>query len=122
MRYLMYEQIRANLSLGKAVEQWLLPKQFDNYTALRWVTIEKNRDSTYTARYAECFDDGDENFTDVYAFSFLNPDEPEVVNNFDSIDEALQFASDTYSTRSDKFVTAGMIQDEYKDYLKSRSK
>ena len=122
MRYLMNEQLIPNLSLGKSVEQWLSPKQYDNCIVLRWVTIEKNRDATYTTSYAEYFDDGDEDFTDVYEFSYVNPDEPEVLNTFDSVDEALHFVAATYNASSNKFVTAGMIQDEYKDYLKSRNK
>jgi len=122
MRYLIYEQIRANLSIGKPVEQWLPPKVHPNYVELRTLTINKERDSSYTTSYIEYFDDGNDNFTDIYAFTFRNPDEPEVSNNFDSIDEALQFALGNYNATPDKFVNAGMLQDEYKDYLKTKDK
>ncbi|BAU52062.1 hypothetical protein [Mucilaginibacter gotjawali] len=52
----------------------------------------------------------------------MNPDEPELLNNFDTVDEALQFVLTAYSATLDKFVNRGMIQDEYKDYLKTRNK
>jgi len=120
MKYLMNEQLRANLSVGKAVEQWLSPRQHENYVALRYLTIYKERNGTYSTSYIECFDDGDENFIDIGEFSALHPDEPAVLNTFDAIGEALQFVLDTYNATMDKFVAAGMIQEEYRDYLKSR--
>src|ERR1700749_3204246 len=97
MKYLMNEQLRTNLSLGKSVEQWLPPKQYDNYLALRWITIDKNRDLTYTTRYSECFDDGDESFVDIGEFSPIDPDEPEELNTFDSFDKALHFVVVAYN-------------------------
>jgi len=122
MRYLVYEQLGANLSIGKSIEQWLPPDIHPNYIVLRMLTISKERNSTYATSYVEYFDEGNEKFTDVYAFTFLNPDEPELLNNFNSVDEALQFVLASYNATPDKFVTQGMIQDEYKDYLKTRDK
>jgi hypothetical protein len=116
----MNEQLRSNLSLGKSVEQWLMPETFDTYTLLKWITIERNKDFTYSTSYTEVFDDGDENFTDIYAFSYADPDEPAVLNTFGSYDEALDFVTEAYHAALDKFVTPGMLQDEYKDYLKTR--
>ena len=58
----------------------------------------------------------------MYAFSYLHPDEPELLNNFDSVEEALQFALTNYNAKPDKFVNPGMIEDEYRDYLKTRNK
>ena len=119
MRYLTNEQLRSNLSLGRSAEQLLQPKKYDTYVKLRWIAIDRNRDSTYTTRYMECFDDGNENFTDIYEFSSVHPDEPEVLNTFDAIEEALEFVTTTYGAQPGKFVTAGMIQEEYRDYLNS---
>jgi len=122
MRYLVYEQLRTNLSIGKPVEQWLSPRVHPNYVELRALTILKERDGTYTTSYVGYFDDGDESFTDIYAFSYPDPDDPEVIKSFDSIDEALHFAMANYNASPDKFVNSGLLQDEYKDYLKTRGK
>src|ERR1700760_1809714 len=97
MKYLMKEQLKSNLSLGKLVQQWLPPKYFDTYTVIRVVDVEKNDELLYDVRYWEHFDAGNENFTDVVFFSFVNPDDPAVINTFDTIDEALSFAANTYN-------------------------
>jgi hypothetical protein len=120
MRYLLPEQLRANLSLGRPVEQWLPPRLHDDYVVLRLLRIEKERNSTYATIYIECFDDGNEGFVDVYAFSSVNPDESEVVNNFDLVEGALGFAIENYHASPEKFVGAGMVEEEYKAYLKLR--
>lgn len=39
---------------------------------------------------------------------------------FESITEALEFAMKTYQASETEFVTAGMIQEEYLDYLRSK--
>ena len=120
MRYLLPEQLRANLSLGKPVEQWLPPWQHDDYVVLRRVGIHKEKSTRYTTSCVECFDDGDVNFIDIYEFSPLQPGEPEVLTSFDSVDESLQFVIKTYDASAEKFMTAGMIQEGYKTYLASR--
>ncbi|MNW10470.1 hypothetical protein D3C71_2077010 [compost metagenome] len=48
----------------------------------------------------------------------VDPDEPfGVINTFASIDEAIQFATVKYSASNFKYITAGTIQEEYKDYI-----
>ena len=58
MRYLEKDQLTTNLSLGKSVEQWLSFESKEGYTILRWLRINKERDSKYTVNFTECFDDG----------------------------------------------------------------
>ena len=121
MRYLKIEQLKTNLSLGRSVEQLLPFEKRDDYVILKWLSIDKQRDLTYDTNYFECFDDGDEDFIDIVEFSYLNPDEPFITNNFETIDEALDFVVNTYSASLEKFVTGGgMIAEDYKDYLKTR--
>ena len=119
-RYLNEEQLKTNLSLGKVVEQWLGSKKEEDYVTLRWLSIEKERNGNYTVAFIECFDDRNSEFTDIYEFSSLDPDEPEgVLNTFVTADDALNFATSNYSASNSKYVSLGMIQEEYKKYLKS---
>ena len=119
-RYLNIEQLNANIRLGKSVEQWLGYTVEKDYTILKWLRIDKEKSGQYSVAYIECFDDGDENFIDIYEFSTIDPDELYgTINTFDSVEEVLHFAFDTYDALSDKFVSAGMIQEEYRDYLKN---
>lgn len=82
------------------------------------MTIGKDR-GLFAVTYFESFDEGDEGFHDIYEFSVLDPaDFPDgVTHQFESIDAAVSFAVDTYSALADKFVAAGMIQEEYVKHL-----
>lgn len=120
-RYLKEEQLKANLSLGKAVEQWLTYIKEQDYVILKWLRIDKEKNGTYTVAYFESFDEGNSDFLDVYEFSLLDPDEPfGTISTFNSIEDALEFSKVTYNAADSKYVTAGMIQEEYRFYLSKR--
>ncbi|RQO64362.1 hypothetical protein DBR43_33050 [Pedobacter sp. KBW06] len=121
MVYLQNEQLKTNLSLGRTVEQWLGYKQEDDYIVLRWISIEKESSDEYSVAYIESFDEGREDFLDIYEFSTLDPDEPlGIVTTFSTVDEAISFSLDEYGAKIDSFVSAGMIQDEYLNYLNNK--
>lgn len=116
--YLTEEQLESNLSLGIAVEQWLGTINEGDYIIIRWLRIDRERDRNYTVAYFECFDDGNEGFLDIYEFSRLNPDELYgVLSEFDNFNDALNFAETSYESSNSRYVSAGMIQEEYSDYL-----
>ncbi|WP_426792344.1 hypothetical protein [Sphingobacterium sp. WOUb80] len=119
IQYLTDDQIRTRLRLGKSVEQWLDDVQEDDYTILKWLSIDKENDESFSVAYFECFDEGDEDFMDIYAFSLIDPDEPfGVIHTFPSIVDALEFATFTYKASSNRYISTGMIQEEYRDYIK----
>lgn len=120
MLYLEIEQLKTYLSLGNTLEQWLGHERKDEYTVLKWLSIEKERSGEYAVSYIESFDEGSLEFIDIYEFSTLDPDEPfGVTNTFSSVDKALDFAKKEYNASLDKYVTGGMIQEEYLHYLHS---
>lgn len=122
MIYLQNEQLKTNLSLGRTVEQWLGYKQEDGYVVLRWISIEKESSDEYSLAYMESFDEGNEDFLDIYSFSTLDPDEPlGIVNTFSTIDEVISFSLDEYGAKIDKYVSTGMIQEEYRIYLNKKN-
>jgi len=95
--YLKEEQLKSNLSLGFPIEQWLSHYKEEDYTVIRWLRIDKEKDQNYTLAYFECFDEGNENALDIYEFSMLNPDEPfGVLTQFDKIEDALNFSENSY--------------------------
>lgn len=122
-KYLTKEQLISLLRLGKSVEQWLSYEDKSEYTILKWLRIDKEKNSTYSVAYRESFDEGNENFLDICEFSSLNPDEPYgVINTFDSPEEVVDFSIINYNYKAseNKFMSAGMIQDEYRIYLEGR--
>lgn len=118
VQYLKDDQIRARLRLGKSVEQWLGVVQEADYTILKWLSIDMESDESFSVAYFESFDEGNEDFLDIYAFSLADPDEPSgLIHTFYSIADALEFAAVTYKASPNKYISAGMIQEEYRDYI-----
>jgi len=118
MRYLNKDEIQSRLRLGKSVEQWLGDFQEEDYTILKWLSINMEKDESFSVAYFESFDEGNEDFLDIYAFSLVDPDAPfGVINAFYSIADALEFAEVTYKASPHKYTSAGMIQEEYRDYI-----
>lgn len=117
-QYLTEEQLQTSLRLGRSIEQWLGYEHGSDYTILKWLRIDKEKNNEYSVSYFESFDEGSEQLLDIYEFSLLDADEPfGVISTLASVDEALKFATETYNAYSNKYVSAGMIQKEYSDYL-----
>jgi len=120
MKYLIFDQAQTHLKLGKTIEQWIGAEEKDDYVILKWVTISREKDNLYIVGYTECFDEGNEDFIDIYAFSAVDPDEPfGIFNQFSSALEAIEFSLNKYGLSKDRFLNSGMIQEEYLSYLKS---
>jgi hypothetical protein len=126
MRYIAPQQLMTNLHLGKPIEQWLgynikqLPQ--GKYTVLKWLTIYKETNSAeYSVNYMEVFDEGSENFLDIYQFNTIDTDEPYgIMTRFKTAKEALDYSIGKYNCEINKFVNDGVIQEEYKDYIMTR--
>jgi len=119
--YLKKEQVRSSLKVGKAVEQWLGHFSEGNDTVLKWLRIYREKEE-YNVMYIECYDQGNEDFIDVYDFTIIDPDEPYgAITSFSSIDQAIEFSKNEYGSLDDRFVTNGLIQQEYLKYLKQKS-
>jgi len=119
--YLTKEQLKAKLSLGKSIEQWLGHYESEGETILKWVNIYSDKEG-YHVVYIECYDQGSVDNLDISDFTGLDPDEPYgLTDTFYTLDEAVGFSLDKYSAEMDKFVNNGMIQDEYLKYLNNKS-
>jgi len=118
--YLPSLELIARLHLGKQVEQWLSYQQKAEYGVIRWLSLYRDKAHTYVVLYIESFDDGDEHNHDVHEFSTVDPDDFGVAHHFHSAEEAVAYACACYGASADKFVTAGMINEEYAQQQKSR--
>ncbi|MDR6735219.1 hypothetical protein [Sphingobacterium sp. 2149] len=68
--------------------------------------------------YFKSFDEGNEDFLDIYAFSLVDPDEPfGVIHTLSSVADAVEFADATYKVSPNKYIAAGVIQEEYRYYI-----
>lgn len=121
MRYLNSQQLLTNLQLGKSVEQWLGYEKRVDYTILKWLRIDKEKSGEYSVTYFKMFDEGDEDFLDIYEFHTVDADEPYgIITTFKNVKDTLAFSTEKYKCKDDKYVNAGVIQEEYNDYLKAK--
>jgi hypothetical protein len=118
-RHLSEAQVKARLSLGKSVGQFLARENAADYAIIEWLTMYKGGDEKeYSLYYSEVIDEGPENFLDLVELAPVESDDSPVVKEFDSIEEVLAFATKTYGALQHKYVAESMINDEYADYLR----
>ncbi len=122
MKHLTVDEAFNSLTKGIAIEQWIKDYAELNYVVIEWLRVDKEKDNSYSVAFFRCFDEGEEDFFDVYEFSQIDPNLPYgLIQNFTSAEEAISFAIINYHCYGDKFINAGLIQDEYELYL-SRKK
>jgi hypothetical protein len=145
-RYLIPQFIRAALNRGTGVEQFLGGFVVDGHPAIRWIELRNGGDDDFdddedqaqdadvaeadgdddgddgdgfVLWYYEAFDEGNENWMDVYEFGNVSGDqfEPAARHRLATLEEALALAVERYGADPARFVNPGVIQDEYRDYL-----
>lgn len=119
-RHLSEVQTRTRLNLGKSIGQFLSRQDEADYAIIKWLTIGPGEEKPYGVYYSEVIDEGPENSCDLVELTPADPDDSPVVDEFDTIEEALVFAATTYGALPDKYVTENMVDDEYADYLRER--
>jgi hypothetical protein len=118
-RYLLEIQVRARLSLGKSVGQFLSREDAPDSAVIKWLTIYKGgNEKEYSLYYNEVLEEGPENFLDLVELTPVDPDYSPIVEEFDSVEEVVAFATNTYGASPHKYVTESMVTDEYADYLR----
>lgn len=118
--YLNREELLAQLKLGKPVEQWIGTVDEDDFVILKWLRVEKDRNDGYSVSYFEVYDDGHEDYLDIYEFNALDPDGPSgLTTSFPTPELAIGHCIVQYDCTYDRFVSNGMIQEEYRKYMAS---
>jgi hypothetical protein len=121
-RHLSAAEAERALNAGRSIEQWLGARVEGADRVLKWVQLTVEKDGGgYSVTVFEVLDDGGPEFLDVYEFSPLDADQPYgVTTTLKDARGALEFAIGAGADPC-RFVNAGIVQDEYADYLSSRS-
>jgi len=118
MRHLLEIDVFSNLRNGRSIEQLLSKSIYGDFQTIKFIRIDKENSGAISVSLFEVYDDGNEDFLDIYEFQPFEPDEPDgLITMFQTPDEAVFYACSTLGANINKFVNAGMIQDEYKDSL-----
>jgi hypothetical protein len=116
--YLDKEQLITALRLGRSVEQWIGVTNHPDFVILNWIRIDQEKNGTFSVSSFKVFDDGNLDLLDIYEFEPYDPDYPfAIINNFLTYQQVFSFCEETYKCRGDRYVNAGMIQEEYRQYL-----
>jgi len=117
-RYISPIDVRQWLENGRAVEQWLSVRADGDDRVIKWVCIHRERRGGYGTTLFEIYDQGNESFIDIYEFQSYDPDEPYgLMKTFDDWESALAHAVTELGANPERFVSDGVIQDEYKDFI-----
>ena len=111
-RYLTPDQIESALKRGKSVEQLLERPAPDQ---ISWLQLRPVSDGVELWRY-DVFDEGSEEFLDVYSFTPVEDDGPEIPEGtYPDASTACADAEAVFSAVSGRWVNQFVIQDEYRD-------
>ena len=115
VRHLSERQARSTLDRDRPIEQ-LLPVTKGG-EIVEWLCLSPRADGIALVRH-RVKDVGSADFMDVYEFPSVDPDEEHgeghVLATFDASSKALS-RSGEHGARQDRWVTEGVIQDEYAD-------
>ena len=125
-RYLIPSFIRSALGRGQAVEQFLGGFMHGEEPAVRWISVAPE-DGEVVLSLHEVYDQGREDFLDLYDFTPIGDDgdedgEPAAEHRVSTLEEALALAAERYGADPARFVNAGVVQDEYADHLARRAR
>ena len=119
--YLDKQTVKTYLNLGKTIEIFL-GRISEDKEIISYLDLQKTKSGELELTYYELYDEGSLEYLDLYSFSFVDPDMNFETYNFENIDLVIEFIRDRYKINDIKFVNAGLIQDEYRELLKSEGR
>ncbi|WP_299991880.1 hypothetical protein [uncultured Pontibacter sp.] len=115
-RNLTQQEVEASLTSGKTIEVFL-GRISDDSEIISWLDLQKTKDNLVEVTCYEVYDEGNLEWLDLYAFSFVDPDMEFESNQFETVEEAIRFIKGKYRLTEPKFLTRGAIQTEYENLL-----
>lgn len=117
-RFLSEGDVQLALRQGRAVEQWLGDRVDGDDRLIKWIRVHSEAPGKFTVTLFDVFDEGTDEFQDVYEFRSFDPDEPYgTAKDFPDESEAISYAVQALGASTARFVNGGMIQDEYRDFI-----
>lgn len=115
-RHLTFSQIESALKRQKSVECFLGSTVEGQ---ISWLSLTPNSGCYEVWRF-DAFDDGTDDYLDVYSFEMVEPDFLDPLRVFDEVPEALAYAEEHHSADTDRWVNESVVQDEYADHRASK--
>ena len=117
MRHLITMDIASTLRRGKSVEQFIGQSPVES-GYIRHVELRPS-DGEIEVWIFDVEDVGSEDYLDLYAFPYLDPDQDVPVAIFPNADAALEYASASLTADPSRWVNLGVAQSEYLDFIQA---
>ena len=117
-RYLTLQEAQQALRRGKSVGIFLGGFECNSEKCIRWASFNGN-ESEFIGRLWESYDQGSDNYIDIYTFDSPSGEYDEPVKVVHS--SSLENAANKLGISELNFVNQGVIQDEYLSYLESNT-
>lgn len=115
------QEVGIYLNQGKTIEVFL-GKISDDNEIISWIDLQKDKDNLVAVTYYEVYDEGNIDWLDLYAFSFVDPDMDFETNEFESTEKAIKYIKEKYRLTEPKFLLRAGIQEEYEKLLISEGR
>jgi hypothetical protein len=121
IKYLIQDEIISLINAGKTIEVFL-GRISDDKEVISWLDLQKTNNYLVKTTYYEVYDEGNLEWLDLYAFTFVDPDMEFETNQFNNVEDAINFIKEKYKLAEPKFLTRGGIQKEYEKLLISEGR
>ena len=115
-RFLSAPEATSSLRRGKSVEVFLGGFEFEGKKCIRWASFSSSG-SGISGSLWEAYDQGSEDYVDVYTFDSPSGEYDEPVKKV--VSKNIEDAAYELGINKPNFVNQGVVQDEYISYLKS---
>ena len=113
-RYLTEDQSKSALKRGKCIEAFVGGFSSGNKKTIQWASVSRDGEQLVGSLW-EVYDEGDENYLDLYSFTPANGDYDTPIKTVKSSD--LKEIASLLGFDVLNYVNQGVVQDEYNDYL-----
>ena len=116
MNQLNPSELSSYINSKEIIEQFICSFETNEHQCFRWIEIRKDKQK-FTLILHEVFDDRDERIESIYDFSYLEADEMDgsEIYESNSLDEIINFASEKYSAVLTKYSPFGYLNDWIKN-------
>jgi hypothetical protein len=116
-RYLDSNEANTYLNLGRTIEVFL-GRIMEDKEVISYLTLLRKADGHIEMQLIDHYDEGNLEYTDIYDFSYVDPDMSFETINFGNLEQCKDFIRKRFHLDEIGFVNAGLCQEEYADLIK----
>ncbi|GGH15034.1 hypothetical protein GCM10011418_16420 [Sphingobacterium alkalisoli] len=89
---------------------------------ISYLALMKTKDGRVEMQLIDHYDEGNLEYTDIYDFSYVDPDMGFETINFENLEQCTDFIRKRFHLDEIGFVNSGLCQEEYADLIKEEGR